>query len=663
MATISTDPARLKTAIQEAEKWMGQRLKALKPMKQRLSGQWYSDHARPEAPMDIGIANHEFEVLSLMLPMLVFENPRVKVSTSMKLAEDEAEAIMFGLNRWIRDCDLRKELKLLATDFLLMWCVALISRQPVPGMQEVRAVGGKYRRGVPNRPLLTRIDPLTFIMDPLAKRFEDVAYAGHKLRESRETLLAWAEADNDGTWNVEGIMQLGEDSGSDTMHDPVHGSQDYGERDDIVYWEVWIPSDQMQGFPIEENFHGSIHTIAWDDSPDVANPKPYMLRAPRPWFGPPTGPYRLGGAYIVPSEALPLSGPVAIKGMVDALNRQKSASLRASEAYKRLLLLDEINANVAQQIRDNPDLTVLAVASFRKEMAEVFEVGGTTETEQAQISILQQDVDRVSGLSDASRGVVTGQGTATEVAVADQSNDMRSSWIIEQFTSFTEDCLLDAAFLMHHDDTVAFPLGLEVAQQMGLEPSLILTPSGPALMPPDPWFHGGMSSLPFNRLELSIEAFSMQRTSPNLQQAQLMTATNLVTAIAPTMPMLPFIKWDDFVKLLQDVGNMPELHKLIDFEMLALMTQNSLMLQQTQMGDPRLAGDMGAEGGQQQGQISSAQGPQAQPLQIGSGGGSQGSAGQSKRPMGNGQRADQPRKQQGTSGRSQGQFAKSKRGG
>lgn len=662
MAAIDTDPEMLRSALIESEEWMQRKLVPFKHLIDRMGGRWYRNmtpvdsSGESAAGMDLGLANHEFELLSLMLPSVVFNNPKVKIDTTMQLAEDEAEALMLAMNRWIKDVDLRKELKILATDYLLMWCVALVTQQPTPGGEETMGVGGKFRRGVPYRPLVTRIDPYMFFIDPLAKRLEDAEFVGHKLKESRETLLAWAEADPEGGWNIEGIKALEENSGVDTVNSEKDSG--YGERDEIVYREVWIPSAQIEGYHVEEGFHGSIHTLAWDEGDGDEEKKAYAIRAPRPYFGPATGPYRIGGQYFVPNETLPLSSPIATKGLTDALNRQKAAALRQAEQYKNITVFDEISTEMAQKLRDTPDGNAVIIPGFKKDGAMTYEHGGITDVWMAQIAMLQSDLDRVSGINDANRGVVTGEGTATEVAVADQSNDMRSSWIIEQFVSFTEDLLLDVAYLMHHSDVVAFPLGMETAQMLGMEPAMIMTPSGPALIPPDPWFHGGMSTMPFNRLQLSIEAYSMQRTSPALQQQQLMMVTNMVTTVAPQMPLMPFINWNEYLQFVAQISNTPELHKIIDVEMLALMTQNALMMQKMQMQQPMMAQDMMGGGGAMGGGALSA----PQPMKLGSGNGSSGTSGKTNRPMGNGQRADQPRKNQGTSGRSQGQFAKSSKG-
>ena len=73
MAAIDVDPEMLRSAIVESEEWMQTKLTPFKHLVDRMAGRWYRNMTPVDssgdgaAGMDLGLANHEFELLSLML--------------------------------------------------------------------------------------------------------------------------------------------------------------------------------------------------------------------------------------------------------------------------------------------------------------------------------------------------------------------------------------------------------------------------------------------------------------------------------------------------------------------------------------------------------------------------------------------------------------------
>ena len=71
--------------------------------------------------------NTYYEYVSLMVPRIVFDNPRVQVQSRRPgVQTDVATAMRHGLNRWAKDVSLRKILAELATDMLMGWGIALV---------------------------------------------------------------------------------------------------------------------------------------------------------------------------------------------------------------------------------------------------------------------------------------------------------------------------------------------------------------------------------------------------------------------------------------------------------------------------------------------------------------------------------------------------------
>ena len=111
---LSTDPIALMQEVESAISYREGRLTALEEQVHRFTGPAY-------APTDSGVdgyapENTYYEYISLMIPRLVYDNPRVQVSSRRPGAQqDVAEALRHGLNRWCKDSHLRGTLAELAT--------------------------------------------------------------------------------------------------------------------------------------------------------------------------------------------------------------------------------------------------------------------------------------------------------------------------------------------------------------------------------------------------------------------------------------------------------------------------------------------------------------------------------------------------------------------
>ena len=544
--------------------------KCLDDQLQRFRGPYYKKDTYNTSE-DYAPENTYYEYVSLMIPKLIFDNPRVQVhSRKPGPANDVATAMRYGLNRWMRDCVLRKRLVEMATDMLFGFGVAVVRED------YVNTSGGAVNMPEqdvqkPSKimwPVVERISPKQFIIDPGCTRASDALFMGHEYRRTRKELLAMA--DREEGWDKEAIREA---AASDSRRDK--GNQRlYPDRDEIVVYEVWCPDYEMDESPGSDmGFHGTIITLAACQSPDGSSPLGKFLRKPRPFYGPRTGPYSMFGVYKVPDSPIPLSPLLAVEAQISDLNEHVRAASNSMMKHKRIVGVND--PRTAQLVKDTGH-DYVAVVPFEdgRAMVQEFELGGQTEQQARWIATCRERADRALGMDEALRGAVSGAGTATEHTIASEAANTRIAYIKQAFTDSVTALLEKVAFYMYHDDRIVFPLGSEVAREMG--------------MPPDatPYFEGGghdsEEGYGFEDLELEIEPYSMERASEGMAQKRAMETHSLILNTLPAMQQYPDYPWLDHFQKIGNAMNAPDLPELVRPEFLNRLAQDLQRMQQSQ---------------------------------------------------------------------------------
>jgi hypothetical protein len=271
------------------------------------------------------------------------------------------------------------------------------------------------------------------------------------------------------------------------------------------------------------------------------------------------------GVYTVPDDPYPLSPLVAIQSQIDDLNMHLSSVRMSAAAYKRLVLVDSRNHKLAQDIKDKPHDFIVLSESLDKDKVINLEIGGITQ-QQVQYSAMAQDrLDRVSGIHDAMRGNISGDATATEVAVAESSASMRMAHLKRQFQESVDNLGRSVAWYMWHDDRVVIPLGKEG----------VIT-----LLESNPVFTGGVGMPGWEDLEVSVDSYSMERVSEVMVQRRAMELLQITSNVAQGMVSMPHVKWKEILSIVGDALNVPNLSEMIDYGMLQQQQQPQQQPQQ-----------------------------------------------------------------------------------
>lgn len=515
---VEINQTSLSSEIRAATKCRDNHLWYMERMVATTLGSYFSREVNPLRPTP---ENHNYQYLTRVIPALAFDNPRVKVNSIGWVDEPGAAALTMALNQWIVRTHVREPLQRIAIDSIFSYGVSMVCMGDEPS--SVATASGL----TPMRPVLRRIDPRRFIIDPMCHDVGSARYMGHMWVADRDKLMSMPNIDSK---MVETLPTDDHRQNNDQTFDKRW--QDLN-RNDVLCYDMWFPELEAPDSPgAEDGFHGAIVTLASIGDNEVQ----IISKQPRPYFGHRNGPYTMFGAYFLPGQIYPLSPLVAIAEQVEELNLHAVAMTQMMRQYKRVGVALAANQNDAQELRNIPNGNVAVVTSDKP--IEELELGGATEAMYRQVDALRSRVDRNSGLNQPNQGSAT-NATATEVGVMQEALDARIAFQKQQFVAQTAATMEKVAYLMF--------MSHEYVENVS----------------PDQMFIGGLHDNQqegdFYSHAFNIEPMSMERTSGPLLQKRAIDAVNLALTAAPVVTQLPQFNWQALFKNLGDALNNPAL--------------------------------------------------------------------------------------------------------
>jgi hypothetical protein len=592
--SLDVSVSNLAREIEASERFLESRLKSLDDQIGRMHGPFFKGNE----PGDFDPESHEFEIVAQLAPAIVFDNPRVRITTKLPGSQAMvASALQAAVNRQIIDLDLRQPLLLATIDALMRWGVVMTTLESDGERGYMDAI-----QAVPKRPIVKRISPKRFGWDPQAIDRSECRFYWHKWVLDKDTLLKKADAEQG--WNVDVIESLAPGAGTDKLNRPSGAGETW--REEITGYEIWVPEHTLEGSPgPEQGFHGTLFTLGFGQG--GGQDKGAFLREPRAYYGPPWGPYTLIGIYPVPDEMAPLSPTTAVKGIVDMLNAKVKARHEMELSYKNIGLVASKDASMAPVLKkaESGSIEVINVDDVSKSYGTL-EVGGATDQIAASIVDERARLAKYAGASDAARGTVTGAGTATENAIASEAGEQRIGFVKSQVGVGARQVCRTLAWFDYYTDTIMFPIGMDDAMKMaaaGSQAALQVGQGEIQATPPELWYQGGEhkpgSGYTFNDLELEIEPYSMERTSEALEQARFLALLDFLTVRLPALIQQPYIAIEEVVRLAGDIMNVPNLSKIVDPQIAKLVqgiALQGLMAPPEAAPQGRVGSDVGAGG-------------------------------------------------------------------
>lgn len=574
---VDTDPDTMFKEIEASEK---SRSRALANYDRLLQNAMATEEW-PEA------LTHEY--LSFMVPRIVQENPTVTVHSrvgadalvvdnalaslemavasgqmtpdqamemleSMQKPRRDAIGCQHVLRRMIEQDDDRSLLDRLCHEYLQSWSATITRPEPLRDRPNARW------------PKSYKIATQQLLIDPVARDESEIAWIGHWDIMPKDALMKRAEDDADGYggWDINAIKAL----------TPTANDKAGVDRKDVRVYEIWVPGMDLntEGDP---DIHGAILTLGSVRDGDKS--RGIEIRKPRPAYVPPWGAYTVFGCYNRSTSVWPMSPLLATFMMQDELQKHARAMNINARKYRRVVIVSDANPALVQQLRSAPDSLVIPVHDehFDKDRVVVQELGGISDQQLAMYAHMKSRFDRALGMDDAQRGKVDANATATAIAVADESVATRVSYIEGKFMAAVRRMYRTRLWYAVMDERFSLRLGADAARE---------------LMMNDPWFYGGLDPdeyFDFDDLELIVDPYSMGRVSEQALQRRVTEFIEALIQMAPMMLQFPFIDWQQVIRNITQVLNLPNMSNVIDFQQLSMLGQ-----MQAQMGVAQQAIEM-----------------------------------------------------------------------
>ena len=602
-------PSNFRQEIRAAEGFRDRYQSNVGPMRDGYTGPYWSEQYGKGMSGRTDPENHAFEWVSRMVPSMAMGRARARVKTSRQSESHKqvAEALQSGLNRWSAQSNLIDLQQMLAVDWGFTYAVARVSREWKPRQDDWDDLVGW--------PTANRVSQGEFVIDPLAFDRSKIRFCGHKVIEDLQDLVDHAEDNPDEGWIMDALDALVADA---TKRDEENASRsgdpsayiDVVPRGEVQYYEVYVPDWDPDRETLDENgevveiphaeapdpddedyhyYNGWIFYVATDAAVEN-NADSFFIREAQPFFGPLGGPYVMDGAYYVPDAIIPLGPITANEPQARFLNDHTRSAGKSMDAYKKIIVVNSTEVKVKEAITVGEHLHVLPIPGFDQSQVIEVELGGITQQHLAIMEWARASLDRNSGMTEAQRGNMTG-ATATESDIAATAANARQSYVVDRFRRFVEKILYKVGWYLYYDDTIEFPLSSGEGGE-GFKDE-----SGAPMA--EPWFRGGdpdpESGATYDDLSLTIESYSMSRTSEGMQQLRFQQLMGFVAQVAPIIPQTPWVRWERVMELAGEMMNAPEISSLIDVDM-AMKVAGVQIQQSVNQGQPLLGRDAGQAG-------------------------------------------------------------------
>lgn len=483
------------------------------------------------------VENHSFEFVSLILPQIIMDNPRVRLRPMLppdapeplrKFMEALSRRLQWQANEWSRAVHLGEILQEHAYDWSFGWCVGAIASAPSPDTDP-----SDPNTQFPQR--LLRVSPQGFGFDPRASSFRTARFSYRRFVIDHESLKARARADD--SWIKDAIESLHTEEVPADDWSMAEGSlltigkrTEGPARDPVIYWQVWVKEHELETARElggrARGFNGTIFTIA-EHGGGVE------IREPRPFFGPAAGPYRMAGCYMVPGRPYPLSPLVATARQQEELNLVADANSQGVKDYKQIGLIDSDHAKVGEVIVDGEHMNLYSVEDLASAIVQNHELGGLTPQMLQMEALMRDRLNRNSGIDDARRGQPRGV-SATEADITDRAGSVRLRQMQQRFARFVREVF----------EGVIWYMAAGILKQ----------------------------PLPDDSLLIEIEPMSMSRPSELVMQQRLSIEINAAMQIGQGMVTMPWVDWGMFAQRIGDALDNPDFARMFSPEIaMALM--------------------------------------------------------------------------------------------
>jgi hypothetical protein len=553
--------------------------------------------------------NTGFEWIALMMGQAIPGIPQVKTSSSEAQGElaEQSEQLEIALNELLLKSKFRRECCKLFVDYSMRWGVGLV--KPIPQL-------GAYQFQDPPRwPQAMRVSIRDFFFDPRALDADTWRWQGHRVRADKEDILEDAKENPDLGWNVAllerltTITEAEEDQGGANAARPQIRWGGGPDRQQVEYVEVWIPELELEFTEKdrkrlggarswrEAGYNGLILTVPLDYEPGVPEGEDEdWIREPRPFWGPSSGPYEFFHAYYVPDDSAPLSPLGAVENQSEYLNDLAKAMIRSARNWKRLVIVGSEDPELPIKVEEGEHDSIFTTnaTDVRRSIQQV-ELGGTSNEQIVATDIAKNRHQRASGLDDAQRGNVTGEGTATEVLAATQASAARVGLILNDFREGMLGLIYKMAWYVWNDHQFQIQTGSQNASRLrhsstGEPLRFPVIRGGSVEVGPEGQEAAQPMAPNLDAVSISLHTFNVQPFGTTSPQQQLLEFDQTAMAYMPLIsdPRFLHVDWAKFFADRRRLVQGPDFATCVDFEEARKIA--AAMLQMELEGGPKADG-------------------------------------------------------------------------
>ncbi len=530
--------------VQAALEWQRGIVRLIDARWRTYLGKHYSDRIDG----DDSVENSPFEVVANIAPHLFYSNPKFNLSDVGGASNDTIAADQTALNSLMGQIKFERTARRVVIDALFGFGVFMVGAQVVPGYEQWPGIK-------PMRPMVWRIPPRRFFRD--ARNGEAPRFDGHIWVKDIGDLLNEKDRDGKPVYDEKQLRNIAGDLGLEQAGLPARASEG-PERNQIVGYEFYCGET------------GMIYSLA-----AFPSGRSEYIRAPRPWIGTPAGPYHEVGMYPAGEEPYPHSTLGASQRTAEDVNLHARAIGKAAGESKRLVFVNAKVKQLKQSAAHGQSGSVYALEGVSEKDVVKVDIDGASPEWLKYHALSRERLDRQTGLTDARRGNLDPEVTATAEAVADRAADVRMAdnkrSVRMAVIAVAEECL----FIMQRYRSISFRVRTEDPQGGG--PS-----SGTYVGGPPP----GAEPARQQTTSVEIEPYSMEYANQALMQARTNEMIRQSVDLANQALVNPALKVRDMLNDLGQAHNISQAaDRYVDFQILQQM-QLAAMLSRTAPGGP-----------------------------------------------------------------------------
>ena len=356
--------------------------------------------------------NSIYQTVSIVVPNLVFREPKPLISTKNSMLRPEALSLSLVMEDVMCKIRFGQTMRKAVFDALfgagIVKC-GLAQQEQVEGFEDPDGTLHYY-----GQPFIDNVDLDDYIVDPTARNRETATFEGNRYRIPRDYAYDCGMFDKKALDNVNTWKNIVYNNNKTRVSNIT--SINEAEGDEWFEWleliDLWLP------------YENKVITVAGDLEANIQD----ILREVD-WEGPERGPYEVLGFNWIPENVMPMAPLSVILDLHTLLNKEARKAGRQADRAKQLVLFNEVHAEEAKDVQNSNDGEIIGVSDVNG--YKQVEMGGVSDTLYKNMDWLRQAISQLSGNTDLLGGVQAPSETLGQDEILQNNanlriNDMRS---------------------------------------------------------------------------------------------------------------------------------------------------------------------------------------------------------------------------------------------